>query len=417
MYYNVKASDACGATLDVVPGERDNRGKGCSGSPLIITRTYTATDAGRNSTTVSHKITIEDKTAPTIGLPTASLDPWPYGPPVRLQKIQQARGLPPPLIPANDNCGQAGLKPTFVKDVDRGGSGLYRDPQKYERYWKVSDTCGNLSQETVIQQIHVELDQVKVTLKCEDRTKTSAVCIATVEDSDAQQALARLRSAGGQWGYYWYIKGQGLQAGGDRIITSPREKDVDITVRLMIRPAGQAWIQIPSGAKALEDDELSAPGRTIQLAQYEAGRGSTILKGTGEQPQKKTQTTQKTKPQIETRKYGPFAVPWGSWFSTGVAVKKGESFRTKATGAYRSVNQNTDVKTCGPDGCGHWRWFVLKAKIASQMMDVGSDGGGTANQDGVIELGSPRGGQFVADDAGNCTGSLSVEVWVDHKVR
>ena len=87
----------------------------------------------------------------------------------------------------------------------------------------------------------------------------------------------------------------------------------------------------------------------------------------------------------------------------------------KATGAYRSVNQNTDVKTCGPDGCGHWKWFVLKAKIGSQMMDVGSSGGGTANQDGVIELGSPRGGTFVKEDAGNCTGSLLVEIWIDHR--
>ena len=101
--------------------------------------------------------------------------------------------------------------------------------------------------------------------------------------------------------------------------------------------------------------------------------------------------------------------------STGVSVKKGESFTVKATGAYQSVNQNTDVKTCGPDGCGYWRWFVLKAKIGNQKRDVGSSGGWTADQDGIIELGSPRGGEFVKEDAGNCTGSLSVEIWVDHR--
>ena len=110
-------------------------------------------------------------------------------------------------------------------------------------------------------------------------------------------------------------------------------------------------------------------------------------------------------------------MPWGSWFPTGVQIRKGESFSVKATGAYRAVNPNTDVKTCGPDGCGPWRFFVLKAKIGNQARDVGSSGGFMADQDGVIEPGSPRGGQFVREDAGNCTGSLSVEIWVDHKRR
>ncbi len=50
-------------------------------------------------------------------------------------------------------------------------------------------------------------------------------------------------------------------------------------------------------------------------------------------------------------------------------------------------------------------------------MDVGSSSGGVAKQDGVIELGSPRGGQFVPEDAKNCTGNLSVEVWLETRPR
>ena len=117
--------------------------------------------------------------------------------------------------------------------------------------------------------------------------------------------------------------------------------------------------------------------------------------------------------QTGVKKYGPFQVPWGSWYPTGVQIRKGQSFTVKATGAFKSVNQNTDVKTCGPDGCGPWGWFVLKAKIGPQMMDVGSSRGGTANQDGTIELGSPRTWNFAKEDANNCTGTISVEVFVN----
>ena len=110
--------------------------------------------------------------------------------------------------------------------------------------------------------------------------------------------------------------------------------------------------------------------------------------------------------------FGPFPVPWGKWTRTGVAIKKGQRFTISAKGAYVSRNQNTDVKTCGPNGCGHWVWFVLKAKIGSQIIDVGASGGGTANADGMIELGSPRVYEFVKEDAQNCIGALSVRVMI-----
>jgi hypothetical protein len=113
--------------------------------------------------------------------------------------------------------------------------------------------------------------------------------------------------------------------------------------------------------------------------------------------------------------YGPFAVSWNKWLSTGVSVKKGDRFTVKSTGAFKSRNQNSDVKFCGPDGCGYWGWFVMKIKIGAWMRDVGSSGFGVAEADGAIEFGAPRGGEMRPDDEGNCTGTVSVELTVDRQ--
>ncbi len=228
---------------------------------------------------------------------------------------------------------------------------------------------------------------------------TSVRCTANVEDPDDLKKLSELVSAGGRWGYYWYVNKSAQNSTGASIpVTIPKTGGAEVVARLMVTDPTAA------AAPTYEADYGGAGPIGPQL--QEVGRAGATLQAQSTGPRTGGSTT---------KKYGPFAVPWGSWFSTGVQIKKGESFSVKATGAYRSVNQNTDVKTCGPGGCGPWGWFVLKAKIGSQMMDVKSSGGGTANQDGAIELGSPRGGTFAKEDAGNCTGSLSVEIWVDHK--
>ncbi len=227
---------------------------------------------------------------------------------------------------------------------------------------------------------------------------TSVQCTANIEDPDALKKLSELASAGGRWGYYWYVNNSVQNSTGASIsATIPKTGGTEVVARLMVTDA-------TAGATQTYEADYGGTGPAGPQLQ-EVGRAGVTL-----QAQPAGPSTGSTR-----RKYGPFAVPWGSWFSTGAQIKKGESFSVKATGAYRSVNQNTDVKTCGPDGCGPWRFFVLKAKIGTQMMDVGSSGGGTADQDGMIELGSPRGGTFLKEDAGNCTGSLSAEIWVEQK--
>jgi hypothetical protein len=446
IYYHITAGDSCGQNLQVTCNKEDRKGKGCVRDPLVITRIYTATDESGVSSTFSRKITVIDKTAPTIGLHGASLDPYPYGTAVKLKAPEEARTIGPPLIPMNDNCGEDTLRAKYEEDkIVRRGSGVPGDPHIVDRKYRAEDKCGNLSAQTVLHRLVVELDTIPVRVLCDAPATpetSSTRCTAKVEDGNGVAALSRLRASGGKWGYYWYVDGSRLPwasaaRGGETIRVALRSAPATVTATLMVMEAAGAPREVPrgskdiedefsmgatlqsTGAKALEDHDLrekSSEPHPVVLAQREVGRGSAVIPALkAPPPQRKKPEPPKTEP--TRKKYGPFAVPWGSWFSTGVVIKKGEGFSVKATGAYRSVNQNTDVKTCGPDGCGPWRWFVLKAKIGSQMMDVGSDGGGTAASDGTIEFGSPRGSEFRADDAGNCTGSLSVELWVDAKSR
>jgi hypothetical protein len=229
----------------------------------------------------------------------------------------------------------------------------------------------------------------------------SVQCTASVDDRDALKKLADLVSAGGKWGYYWYVSNLSQSSTGPSIpVTIPKTGGVDVVARLMVAdPAATT----PMGAPRVTYEADYGGGGPAGLQLQEVGRAGTTVQAQA--------VVTNTRP--ERKKYGPFAVPWGSWFPTSVQIKKGQTLSVKATGAFVSVNQNTDVKTCGPDGCGYWRWFVLKAKVGTQMKDVGSSGWFTADQDGVIELGSPRGGTFVPDDAKNCTGTISVEVWVE----
>lgn len=62
------ASDNCG-TPTVTVGDASNGGAGSPASPLIITRTYTATDGGGLTATAQQTITVIDNTPPTINCP------------------------------------------------------------------------------------------------------------------------------------------------------------------------------------------------------------------------------------------------------------------------------------------------------------------------------------------------------------
>jgi hypothetical protein len=116
----------------------------------------------------------------------------------------------------------------------------------------------------------------------------------------------------------------------------------------------------------------------------------------------------------ETR-YGPFTVGLDSWVATGVALKKGQSFRvavdpgSKMTYAEEGTGK---IISMSPDGHGYWNWYVLAAKLAGKITHVGSTGGGYATEDGSIELGAPRTANIYPDDAKGISGGWQVYIYV-----
>jgi hypothetical protein len=91
------ASDNCSApTVSVL--ESNNGGAGTSASPLIITRTFTATDSAGLKASASQTITVIDNTPPTIACP----------PNITIDAIPGTCSTPVSFtVTANDNCSAA----------------------------------------------------------------------------------------------------------------------------------------------------------------------------------------------------------------------------------------------------------------------------------------------------------------------
>ena len=73
---NATAADNCGVS-SVTVVDTDDGGPGTLGSPLTITRTFTATDAAGNASTVIQTITVEDTTPLPTPTPTVAPTPTP----------------------------------------------------------------------------------------------------------------------------------------------------------------------------------------------------------------------------------------------------------------------------------------------------------------------------------------------------
>jgi hypothetical protein len=91
------ASDNSGAPA-VTVSEANNGGVGSTASPLIITRTYTATDNSNNTQTATQTITIIDNTKPTVNAPA----------PTSVSANSSCQVMIPNVLAgstASDNCG------------------------------------------------------------------------------------------------------------------------------------------------------------------------------------------------------------------------------------------------------------------------------------------------------------------------
>ena len=140
------ATDACGITevsyIDVAAGS----------CPIVVTRTWTLTDACGNMTTCTQTINVDDTTSPTLGCPanitiecTASTEPANTG-----------------AHTVSDVCDPSPM--VTYADVTTASSTC---PQEYTitRTWTATDLCGNTS---TCQQVITIDDSLAPTLTCPD---------------------------------------------------------------------------------------------------------------------------------------------------------------------------------------------------------------------------------------------------------
>ncbi len=133
----VVATDACGPITVTWQGDASNGGAGCPASPLVVTRTYRATDGSGNHSELAQTITVVDSTAPAIvAFP-------------RDEALQCLAELPPAdvgLVSATENCGGVPTI-THVGDTNNGGAGCPESPLVISRTYRATDTCGNTAEQ------------------------------------------------------------------------------------------------------------------------------------------------------------------------------------------------------------------------------------------------------------------------------
>jgi hypothetical protein len=158
----------------VTNAQTDNGGTGCANSPLVITRTYTATDATGATATCVQTFTVVDNVVPTITCPanttiacTASTLPAATG-----------------TATATDNCDAT----VTISSSDVIIAGACPQESTINRTWLATDDCGNTS--TCLQTIVVD-DSVppaivcpgNVTVACGGSTLPASTGTATATDN------------------------------------------------------------------------------------------------------------------------------------------------------------------------------------------------------------------------------------------
>ncbi|WP_333878496.1 HYR-like domain-containing protein, partial [Flavobacterium sp.] len=166
------ASDNCGnATVTMT----ENTIQGNCPSNYQIVRTWTATDACGNTTTVVQIINVSDTTGPVL---VGQLEP----------KIEATcDNIPaPPVLVFTDNCSAVGT-PVYTETQTPAEGGVYT----ITRTWVVSDACGNLSQEYT--------QFVFVTLVADIITLPSVQTSNDIDENISLDALLPAGATGGVW--------------------------------------------------------------------------------------------------------------------------------------------------------------------------------------------------------------------------
>ncbi len=181
------ASDNCAAPT-VTFSESSNGGAGTSANPLVITRTYTATDAAGNTASDSQTITVVDDTAPTITAPADAT-------------FQCASDVPTGGAgdaTASDNCAA----PTVTYSESSSGAGSTASPLVITRTYTATDAAGNTASDS--QTITVVDDTAPTitapadaTFQCASDVPTGGAGDATASDNCAAPTVAYSESSSG----------------------------------------------------------------------------------------------------------------------------------------------------------------------------------------------------------------------------
>ncbi len=137
-------------------GDLSNEGNGCTGDPLIIVRTYIASDNCGNQSSCTQTFTFAiDEEAPTLNCPADMTLQW--GDEVPAPDIN--------TLTASDNCTPTGdIILTHLNDEDNAGSGCAGNPRIVLRTYQAQDACGN--QSSCTQTFTFAIDEESPTLSC-----------------------------------------------------------------------------------------------------------------------------------------------------------------------------------------------------------------------------------------------------------
>ena len=137
-------ADNCLGEVTVKVADTNNGASGCKGNPYIVTRTYTLTDCGGNTTPLVQTITVEDTTPPTGTAPA------------NITGLQCKAEIPAASIldvtSKADNC--LGEVIVTVADTNNGASGCKGSPYIVTRTYTLTDCGGNTT--PLVQTITVE---------------------------------------------------------------------------------------------------------------------------------------------------------------------------------------------------------------------------------------------------------------------
>jgi uncharacterized repeat protein (TIGR01451 family) len=155
--------DSCGGAVTVTVSD-STTGAGSASSPMVITRTFTATDERGNAGHAVQTITVIDNVAPTITLNGASS-----------MTVECHTSFTDPGASSSDNCSGAGVTVSGAVDVNTPGT--------YTLSYKAVDAAGNESP-SVTRNVTV-VDTIPPTIALNGASPMTVECHTTFTDPGA----------------------------------------------------------------------------------------------------------------------------------------------------------------------------------------------------------------------------------------